>query len=157
MAGEGNPTDPAQARSASEHTRQSGGATVGPTGARSNPNALADSTSSHNTLEFGRNAGVPDGLRAAETAFVHLCLAKMATVDTTPTSSPSKTDPCRSRSRPIRPVDKIYNAKPAQSARCVCPVRLGATRARHGQAASSPGRRRATPPSTDPGPPHGAR
>ena len=32
---------------------------------------------------------MPDGLRAAETAFVHLCLAKMATVDTTPTSSPS--------------------------------------------------------------------
>jgi len=61
----------------------SGGATVGPTGARSNPNALADSTSSHNTLEFGRNAGVPDGLRAAETAFVHLCLSKMATVDIT--------------------------------------------------------------------------
>ncbi len=26
---------------------------------------------------------MPDGLRAAETAFVHLCLAKMATVDTT--------------------------------------------------------------------------
>src|SRR5258708_26155455 len=76
-------------RYASEPTRQSGGATVGPTGARSNPNALADSTSNHNTREFGRNAGVPDGLRAAETAFVHLCLAKMATVDTTPTSSPS--------------------------------------------------------------------
>src|SRR6266567_587326 len=68
---------------ASEHTRQSGGATVGPTGARSNPHALVDSTSSHNTLECGRNAGVPDGLRAAETAVVHLCLAKMATVDTT--------------------------------------------------------------------------
>jgi hypothetical protein len=27
---------------------------------------------------------VPDGLRAAETAVVYLCLSKMATVDTTP-------------------------------------------------------------------------
>src|SRR6266700_8230332 len=76
--------------SASEQTRQSGGATVGPTGARSNPNALVDSTSSHNTPEFGRNAGVPDGLRAAETAFVYLCLSKRATVDTTVQDAPCK-------------------------------------------------------------------
>lgn len=27
---------------------------------------------------------MPDGLRAAETAFVYLCLSKIATVDTTP-------------------------------------------------------------------------
>src|SRR6266851_4109827 len=64
--------------------RQSGGAPVGPTSARSNPNALSDSTWVHNTPELGRNAGVPDGFRAAETAFVYLCLAKAAaTVDTT--------------------------------------------------------------------------
>jgi hypothetical protein len=37
-------------------------------------NALADSTSSHNTSECGRNAGVPDDLRATETAFVYSCL-----------------------------------------------------------------------------------
>ncbi len=82
-AGEGNPCDPAQARLQVSRHAESGGATVGPTGARSNPHALVDSTSSHNTLECGGNAGVPDGLRAAETAVVHLCLAKMATVDTT--------------------------------------------------------------------------
>jgi len=45
----------------------------------------------------------------------------------------------------------------AESARFVCLVQLGATRARHGKAASSPGLRLATPPSTDPSPPHGAR
>ena len=72
MAGEGNPTDPAQARLQVSRHVKSGGATVGPTRARSNPHALSDSTSSHNTLECGRNAGVPDGLRATETAY---CLA----------------------------------------------------------------------------------
>ena len=83
MAGEGNPDDPAQARMQVSIHVQSGGATVGPAGARSSPNAFADTISSHNTLECGRNASVPDDLRAAETAFVHLCLSKMATVDTT--------------------------------------------------------------------------
>jgi len=72
MAGEGNPDDPAQARMQVSIHVQSGGAPVGLAGARSNPHALADSTSSHNTSEFGRNAGVLDNLRAAETAFVYL-------------------------------------------------------------------------------------
>ena len=83
MAGEGNPTDPAQARLQVSRHAESGGAPVGPTRACSNPHALADHTSSHNTLECGRNADVPDGLRATETAFVYLCLSKLATVDTT--------------------------------------------------------------------------
>ena len=83
MAGEGNPTDPAQARlQVSRHVKVVGLLLVQrghvPTQMR-----LSDNTSSHNTLEFGRNAGVPDGLRAAETAFVYLCLSKLATVDTT--------------------------------------------------------------------------
>jgi len=83
MAGEGNPTDPAQARlQESRHVKVVGLLLVQrghvPTQMR-----LSDNTSSHNTLEFGRNAGVPDGLRAAETAFVYLCLSKLATVDTT--------------------------------------------------------------------------
>jgi hypothetical protein len=83
MAGEGNPTDPAQARmQVSIHVKVVGLLLVQrghvPTRMR-----LLDSTSSHNTLEFGRNAGVPDGLRATETAFVHLCRSKLATVDTT--------------------------------------------------------------------------
>src|SRR2546421_3221914 len=82
-AGEGNPCEPAQARMQVSIHAQSGGAPVGPPRARSNPNALSDSTWVHNTPEFGRNAGVPDGFRAAETAVVHLCLAKAATVDTT--------------------------------------------------------------------------
>ena len=83
MAGEGNPTDPAQARlQVSRHVKVVGLLLVQrghvPTHMR-----LSDNTSSHNTLEFGGNAGVPDGLRAAETAFVYLCLSKKATVDTT--------------------------------------------------------------------------
>jgi hypothetical protein len=83
MAGEGNPTDPAQARlQVSGHVKVVGLLLVQrghvPTRMR-----LSDSTSSHNTREFGRNAGVPDGLRAAETAFVWLCQSKMTTVDTT--------------------------------------------------------------------------
>ncbi len=82
-AGEGNSDDPAQARMQVSIHVQSGGATVGPAGARSNPHAFADTISSHNTLECGRNASVPDDLRAAETAFVHLCRPKWATVDTT--------------------------------------------------------------------------
>jgi hypothetical protein len=87
MAGEGNPGDPAQARlQVSRHVKVVGLLLVQrghvPTRMR-----LSDSTSSHNTLEFGRNAGVPDGLRAAKTAFVYLCLSKMATVDTTPQKS----------------------------------------------------------------------
>ena len=82
-AGEGNPCEPAQARMQVSIHAESGGAPVGPTRARSNPNALSDNTWVHNTPEFGRNAGVLDGLRAAETAVVHLCLAKSATVDTT--------------------------------------------------------------------------
>lgn len=70
MAGEGNPADPAQARMQMSIHVQSGGATAGPAEARSNPNAFADTTSSYNALEFGRNAGAPDTLRAAGTAFV---------------------------------------------------------------------------------------
>jgi hypothetical protein len=66
----------------SEHA-ESGGATVGSMGARSSLNALMDGSSSHNTQEFGRNARVLDGLRAAETAFVYVCLQIWTTVDTT--------------------------------------------------------------------------
>lgn len=83
MAGEGNPGDPAQARSQMSEHDQSGGATVGLMGARSSLNAFTDSTSGHNTSEFGRNAGVLNDLRAAETAFVSVCLQIEATVDTT--------------------------------------------------------------------------
>jgi hypothetical protein len=43
-AGEGNPDDPAQARSQMSEHAESGGATVGLVGARSNPHALADMT-----------------------------------------------------------------------------------------------------------------
>ncbi len=70
---EGNPDEAGQARMQMSIHTESGGATVGPTGARSNPHALSDSTWVHNTPEFGRNAGVPDGFSAAETAVVHLC------------------------------------------------------------------------------------
>jgi hypothetical protein len=83
MAGEGNPGDPAQARlQVSRHVKVVGLLLVQrghvPTQMR-----LSDNTSSHHTLECGRNAGVPDGLRATETAFVYLCQSKLATVDTT--------------------------------------------------------------------------
>jgi hypothetical protein len=83
MAGEGNPFDPAQARmQLSIHVKVMG-LLLDPRGHVPAQMRLSDSTSSHSALEFGRNAGVPDGLRAAETAVVHLCLTKMATVDTT--------------------------------------------------------------------------
>ena len=87
MAGEGNPTDPAQARmQVSIHVKVVGLLLV-QRGARSNPHALWDTISRHNTPECGGNAGVPDDVRAAETAFVHLCLQIWATVDTTHVTS----------------------------------------------------------------------
>jgi len=43
-SGEGNPDDPDQARSQMSEHAESGGATVGLAGARSNPHALADMT-----------------------------------------------------------------------------------------------------------------
>ncbi len=96
-------------------SRESGGATVGPRGARSNPHALWDMISSYNTPECGGNAGVPDGLRAAETAFVHLCLQLWATVDTTPENDKLLQEHYATATRqelmrifPDRPVSAIY-------------------------------------------------
>ncbi|GAC1367638.1 MAG: hypothetical protein NVSMB44_33490 [Ktedonobacteraceae bacterium] len=42
MTGEGKPDDPVPCPYANESYTKSGGATVDPTGARSNPNALSD-------------------------------------------------------------------------------------------------------------------
>jgi len=83
MAGESNLDDPAQARMHMSIHAQSGGATVGPTGARSRHHALSDSTSFFDLLEWCRIAGRPYGKRAAETAVVYVCLQIEATVDTT--------------------------------------------------------------------------
>jgi hypothetical protein len=70
MAGEGNPNDPAQARSQMSEHEQSGGATVGPTGARSRCHALSDITHFLNLLEWWRIATRLYGNGAAETAIV---------------------------------------------------------------------------------------
>src|SRR5258708_3783701 len=83
MAGEGNPDDPAQARSQMSEHVQSGGALAGPTGARFRRYALSVVTRFSSLLECCRIADRLNGNGAAKTAFVHLCLPKWATVDTT--------------------------------------------------------------------------
>jgi len=83
MAGEGNPNDPAQARSQMSEHVQSGGALAGPTGARFRRYALSVVTPFSSLLECCRIADRLNGNGAAKTAFVHLCLPKWATVDTT--------------------------------------------------------------------------
>src|SRR5258707_7052615 len=83
MAGEDNPDDPAQARSQMSEHVQSGGALAGPTGARFRRYALSVVTRFSSLLECCRIADRLNGNGAAKTAFVHLCLPKWATVDTT--------------------------------------------------------------------------
>src|SRR5258708_39627542 len=55
--GEGNPSEPGQARLQVSRHEQGGGASVGPKGSRPSLPALKDSTGSHSLLEGGRNAG----------------------------------------------------------------------------------------------------
>ena len=90
MTEEGNPCDPVDARlQMSRHVKVVGLLLV-QRGHVPTRMLVLDIISSFHTLEFGGNAGVPYRLRAAETAFVHLCLQIWATVDTTSQAKESR-------------------------------------------------------------------
>src|SRR5215831_3998517 len=71
--GKGNPADPGQARVQVSTHEQGGGASVGPTGARSSPYALKDTTQSSSFLECGRDARKAEG-RGATRTIVSRCV-----------------------------------------------------------------------------------